>query len=106
MKIFGVVALLTGLVVFVFAGAAYLELRAAGTAAELPSADELPLTKIVAPELFDPDHASTRPSDLAALGFKRIWMIGGTAIGVVALGIVPLMAAKKDATVRDRGESR
>ena len=95
MKSFGVLAMFSGLLFLIFAGLAYSELRAAGTAEVLPSTDELPLTKLVGPELFNPKHAATRPSDLAASAFRRIFIIGGVGIGSFALGIFLFMASQK-----------
>ena len=94
MKIIGVLALLIGVLMFVFAGLAYLELHGAASAEVPPSPDALPLTKIVGPELFDPELASSHPSDLAGIAFKRIYIVGGASFGSFALGVCLLLAMR------------
>ena len=94
MKIVGVFALLIGLLMIVFAGLAYLELHAAGSAEVPPNPEAMPLTKIVGPEFFDPEYASSHPSELAGLAFKRIYIVGGAAFGAFTLGVCLLMAMK------------
>jgi hypothetical protein len=91
MKIFGAFALLIGLVMMIFAVFAYSELHSAATAATTPSPDSMPLTKIVGPELFDPEHAATRPAELASMAFNRIYIIGGVSLISLALGVLQLM---------------
>ena len=94
MKIIGVLALLIGVLMIVFAGLAYLELHAAASGEVPPSPDAMPLTKIVGPELFDPEHASSHPSDLAGIAFKRIYIVGGASFGSFALGVCLLLAMR------------
>ena len=94
MKIIGVLALLIGVLMIVFAGLAYLELHAAASGEVPPSPDAMPLTKIVGPELFDPELASSHPSDLAGIAFKRIYIVGGASFGSFALGVCLLLAMR------------
>lgn len=91
MKIFGTFAVLIGLVMMIFAVLAYSELHTAATAAMPPSPDSIPLTKIVGPELFDPEHAATSPAELASMAFNRIYIIGGASLLPLALGVLLLM---------------
>ena len=103
MKIFGAFALLIGLVLMIFAVLAYSELHTAATAAKPPSPDSMPLTKIVGPELFDPEHAATKPTELASMAFNRIYIIGGASLVSLALGVLLLMTKQtpESLVVRD-----
>ncbi len=94
MKIVGVFALLIGLLMIGFAGLAYLELHAAASGEVPPNPETMPLTKIVGPELFDPEHASSHPSDLAGIAFKRIYIVGGASFGAFTLGVCLLLARR------------
>ncbi|MEO1529472.1 MAG: hypothetical protein AAFX06_28960 [Planctomycetota bacterium] len=80
--------LLVGAAMSVFAGLAYSELHNAATSETPPTANEMPMTKIVGPELFDPGNAGGRPSDLAQIAFNRIYAIGGGGIVLVILPIL------------------
>lgn len=91
MKIFGVFAVLIGLAMMIFAALAYSELHSAATAATPPSPESMPLTKIVGPELFDPEHAATKPAELASIAINRIYVIGGASLVSLALGALLLM---------------
>jgi hypothetical protein len=91
MKIFGVFALLIGLGLMIFAGLAYSELNAVATAAKPPSPDSMPLTKIIGPEFFDPDHAAAKPAELARKTLNRIYTIGAASVFSLALGVMLLI---------------
>ena len=91
MKILGVLALLIGLVTMIFAVLADSELRTAATAATPPSPDSLPLTRIVAPELFDAGKSAIKPAELASMALNRIYAIGGASLVSLALGALLLM---------------
>lgn len=95
MRICGALALMIAVFMLVFSGFTYWELRSLATAATPPSPDAVILGKIVGPELFDPDYASTKPAELAAMVFKRIYLIAGCSFGLGTLGILGLMVAKK-----------
>jgi hypothetical protein len=91
MKILGSFALLLGLGLFLFAILSYSELRTAATSENAPAVDAMPLTRIVGPELFDPDHVQTKPAVLASIALNRIFMIGGSSFFFVMLGVLLLV---------------
>jgi len=86
MKFLGAVAVLLGLSILGFAVMAHVELHAAATSPEAPVAEEMPLTRIVCPELFDPGNAGVKPAELARMAFNRIYMIGGGGLLAATLG--------------------
>ena len=90
MKVLGAGIVLFGLVISVFAGMAYFELRNAATSDTAPSADSMPLTRIVGPELFDSGNAARKPAALARTTFNRIYTIGGGGIVFAILGLLML----------------
>lgn len=91
MRILASVMLLIGILLFIFAALAYSELRTAATSPTAPSADSMPLTKVVGPELFDPDHAKTKPAALAGIALNRIYMIGGGSALLITIAVLVLV---------------
>ena len=85
---------LLGFGMLMFAGGAYFELRAAATSETPPSADAMPLTKIVGQEFFAPDNAGMKPAELAGQVFNRIYTIAGGGIVAVILGVLILVVTK------------
>ena len=94
MKGLGACVVLLGLATFIFAGMAYFELYAAATSETAPSADSMPLTKIVGPELFAPGNAGTKPAEPARNTFSRIYAIAGGGIVAAILGVALLAVSK------------
>lgn len=90
----GACVVLLGFAMLVFAGMAYFELHAAARSETLPSADSMPLTKIVGPEFFALGNAGTKPADLARKTSNRIYTIAGGGIVAALLG-VPILAVPK-----------
>ena len=88
MKVLGACIVSLGLAMLVFAGMAYFELHGAATSETAPSADSMPLTKIVGPEFFDPGNAGVKPAELARETFNRIYTIAGGGIVLAILGLL------------------
>lgn len=101
MKGLGACAVLLGLVLLIFAGMAYWELRDAATSETVPSVDSLPLTKIVGPELFNPGNAGTKPAALARTTFNRIYAIGGGGIVLAIAGVLILAIPQARGSTHD-----
>jgi hypothetical protein len=95
MKILGTLALLFGAAMFAFVAMAYLELRTAATSGAMPSVVEMPLTKIVGPELFDSDDATIKPATLVANVMTRLYLIGAGALLFVMLGVFLVVAQSR-----------
>lgn len=95
MKILGIAILVVGVVLLTFAVLSYRELNAAARSGTSPNPNELPLTKIVGPELFEPSTEPVKPSDLARLVINRIYMIGSGAFLLGFLGILLLAISPK-----------
>lgn len=91
MKFLGACALLVGLVTLAFAVMTHREFRRAATSESL-SADSMRLTRIVAPELFDPGFAGGKPSELVSIAINRIYLIGAAALLCVTCGLFMLLA--------------
>ncbi|MEM8670396.1 MAG: hypothetical protein AAGG48_22920 [Planctomycetota bacterium] len=96
MKKLGALVLLLGLLGTAFAVLAHWELRAAAMSETPPSADSLPLTKIVCPELFDEGSSATRPAELANVAFRRILIVGGASFFAATLGVLLLTRRRRD----------
>ncbi len=90
MRTAAIVALVLGVMAMLLAGMAFFELRAAAMSETAPAVDAMPFTKLVGPELFDPQHAQTKPAILAATVFRRIFLIGAGAILIMVLAVVCL----------------
>ena len=88
MKSLGACVVLLGLAILVFAGMAYFELHAAAKSETAPSADSMPLTKIVGPEFFAPGNSGTKPAELARKTFNRIYTIAGGGVVSAILGVL------------------
>lgn len=84
----GIIVLLLGLAMAIVAAMAYFELNAAATSERAPSADSMPLTKFVSPELFAPGNAGAKPAELARTAFNRIYAIAGGGIVAAILGVL------------------
>ena len=82
-----------GVAGLIFSVMAYLELHDAATSAMSPSPDAMYFTNWVGPEMFDPAMAGTRPAELAAVVFRRIYMVAGGSI--ILLIIAALLLLKK-----------
>ncbi len=81
-------SLALGGLLLVFGVLAFFELRSVATTSTTPSPDGMYLTKIIAPELFDPGRAKANPSTLAKIAFNRIYMVGGGAFIFAMLGVL------------------
>ncbi len=55
-----------------------------------PSADSMPLTKIVGPEFFDAGTSAIKPAELARQTFNRIYAIAGGGIVLAITGFLIL----------------
>lgn len=94
MKVLGVIAGLLGLAMAVFAVMAWRELHSAATSESAPSADSMPLMRIVYPELFDTANAGAKPAkpaELAQAAINRIYIIGGGSFALIVAGILMLV---------------
>lgn len=99
MKIVGSFALLAGLLLMIFTGLAYSEFRKVATAMTPPAPDSLPLTKIICPELFESSGTAMKPSELASIAMKRIYIMGGVSLLSLTLGAL-LLVARPSSTSR------
>lgn len=93
MKILGSFVGLLGLAMIVFAVMSWRELRNAATSELAPTADSMPLTQFVYPDLFKPLNAggkAAKPAELAQAAFNRIYIIGGGSFALIVAGIVML----------------
>lgn len=89
----------------VFAGLAYSELRTAASSAMPPSMDEMPLTKIVGPELFEKQNVPVKPAELASTVFNRIYVIGAASLGLLAIGSLLLFVKRSSQSQLAQRES-
>ena len=100
-KALSVGGLLFSLAILVFAGMAFSELRSAATSPAAPSANSMPLTKIIGPELFAPGSAGTKPAVLASRILNRIYAIGGVAILLAAISTLFLALTRSQKPERN-----
>lgn len=104
MKLVGAIAVLIGLVTVVFAIMTWRELRAAATSELAPTADSMPLTRVVYPELFELDEAeaqAVKPAELAQSVFNRIYMIGGASLALIFVGLLLRLKRPSPQAVQD-----
>lgn len=94
LKGFGTCVLLLGLAMSIVAAMAYWELNAAATSERAPSADSMPLTKILNPALFAPGDPGAKPAELARTAFNRIYAIAGGGIVAAILGVLTFAVPK------------
>ena len=93
-KVIGVLAVLLGLAMFVFAVIAYRELHSAATSEFAPAADSMPRTRLVNPRLFDTGNTGAKPAELAQAAFNRIYIISGGSFVLVVAGILMFVLAQ------------
>lgn len=98
MKVVGFMAGLLALAILVFAVSAWFELRSAATSELVPSADTMPLTRLVYPELFDTANSGSKPAELARSAFNRIYLIGSGSIVLLVVGILILAKSRRTRT--------
>ena len=101
MKPLCVALLLIGLSFLVFAVMAHVELRSAGTSETVPTPDSMPLARIVAPELFNPQQQSAKPETLAEMASSRIHTIGGVAILLMIIAVAMFIANQQSTHARN-----
>lgn len=105
MKAIGIAALLIGLGCSLFAAVAYWEIvrnpvsePVQGAAryypGRTPKADEMPLTSIIVPDMFDPEYAEIPSSEFESIALDRIYKIGIGSMVLALLGIVLLVWAR------------
>lgn len=93
-KQLGVLAGLLGMAMHVFAILAWRERNSAVTSEVVPSADSMPLTRLVAPGLFDTENAGAmaeKPAELARAAFQRIYIIGYGSLALFLICILLLV---------------
>jgi hypothetical protein len=91
LKILGVIAGFTGVAMIVFTFFAWREMRGASTSSLAPSANSMPLTRFVCPELFATGSSGAkivRPAELVQAASNRIYIIGGASVALIVVGIV------------------
>lgn len=98
MKAIGAGVLLFSLAILAFAGLAYFELHSAATSPTTPSANSMPLTKIVGPELFNTGNTGAKPAALAATIFNRIYAVGGGAMFMAVVAVLILAMPQSRST--------
>lgn len=101
MKVLGAGIVLLGLVISALAGMAYFELHNAATTDTAPSADSMPLTRIVGLELFDSGDAATKPAALSGTTFNRIYTIGVGGFVLAILGLLMLSIPRLRGSTHD-----
>ena len=99
-KIVGAIAMLLGSAISISAVMAYWELKSLERSGKPRSEDSLPLTKFVGPELLDTRYAGLKPSILAKAIYRRIYVMGGSALVLAILGACMLAAPP----LRGRGQ--
>ncbi len=88
LKVLGISVMLLGLAMIAVAGLAYRELHNAAKSELAPSADALPLTRLLYPKLFDTGNGDVKAADLAQGAFNRIFIIGCGSFVLVVVGIL------------------
>jgi hypothetical protein len=101
MKLLGSFVGLLGLAMIAFAVMTWRELRSAATSELAPTADSMPLTRFVYPELFkplNPGGKAAKPAELAQAAFNRIYIIGGVSFALIVVGIGTLALPQNSRT--------
>lgn len=101
MKVLGVFAGLLGLAMLVFAAMTWRELRSAATSGFAPTADSMPLTRIVYPEFSDAVNAGAKPAkpaEFVQAAFNRIYIIFGGTFALLVAGIAMLVLPQRPRT--------
>lgn len=90
LKILGVLSVVLGFVMMVFAVMAYRELHGAASSHSPPTAASMPLARMVIPELFGPG-AGAKPSELAQRAVNRIYCIGAGSVVLIVTGVLAVV---------------
>ncbi|MCA9058804.1 MAG: hypothetical protein KDA85_09900 [Planctomycetaceae bacterium] len=95
MRILGLLIALLGVALFVLSVMSWRELRDAATSGQMPSAEAMPLTRIIYPRLFEIEETVVKPAELARDAFGRISLIGTGSLVLLMIGVVTFVLSQR-----------